>query len=449
MELRDYQQDAIQSWIDSKHCSIWEMATGTGKTFTATMAVGDLAKQLSENRQSVLIIIVCPLLDLVDQWVESFTKAGFAPIRAAEGTPNWIGPLTKAMIDLAELPGRVRVVVSTTATYSNESLQGVLRNVNASIVFIGDEVHNLGSRNFLPLLPKKARYRLGLSATPRRWNDQVGTDAILNYFGEISFAFDIKAAISSGALTPYRYIPRVTEMSALEAEHYSDLTNQLSSILRGRSFVELDAVSARRAGALLTSRNALLGGIDPKWGNLKQDLKANAESNGQLIYCSPGTYPLGGTEREIDRAGTLLSESGLGEFRKYESLTHRQERRASLLDFKNGALKYLISMQCLDEGVDIPSARIAYFVASSSNPRQFVQRRGRVLRKHPGKEQATIYDYFMLPRKMSQASDSLALEQSIGRKELRRTLDFISACSNKGEALSAIQPLLDRYGEEI
>lgn len=447
MELRDYQLEAIQSWSDSKYCSIWEMATGTGKTFTATFATLSLAEELRETRQSVLIVIVCPLLDLVDQWVASVEGFGQHGVRAAEGSINWLEQFTTAVVDLSSRPGRVRVVVATMATFASGKFQNILRSVTSNVIFVGDEVHNFGSARYQDLLPKKARFRLGLSATPRRWNDSDGTDAILQYFGDVSFVFDIKTAIQRGALTPYRYQPRLTEMSALEAEHYAGLTVQLAAILRGRSLAELNKEAARRAGALLTARSALIGGISPKWEMLKKDLESNLHRNGQLIYCSPGTYPLGSNEREIDLAGQLLKKAGFGQYRNYESLTQRSERLQSLADFKAGSVKYLISMRCLDEGVDIPSAEIAYFIASSANPRQFIQRRGRVLRKHPGKEHAVIYDYFMLPRKMSYSSDSFALEQSIGKKELQRTLDFIGACNNQGEALAAIKPLLDRYGE--
>jgi superfamily II DNA or RNA helicase len=424
------------------------MATGTGKTFTATRALVDLSDQLASSNESALTLIVCPLLDLVDQWLHSLNQEGFATLRAAEGVTNWQNQFNKIAEDLALVPGRQRVIVTTTATFATDSFQKVLGAISSTVIFIADEVHNFGSTSLLALLPKRAKFRLGLSATPKRWNDPFGSEGIVDYFGEIGIQIDIKKAIALGALAPYLYFPRLNAMSALEGEMYNDLTIQLAAVLRGRSFIELDKVSAQKAGAILTARSALLGSVESKWGTIKPDLDSNHDQPGQLIYCGVGSSPLTPDSREIELTESKLIDAGFKSIARYEAQTDRELRKTLLADFKAGRLKYLLSMKCLDEGVDIPSADKAYFIASSANPRQFIQRRGRVLRKHEGKAQARIYDYFLLPRRMSAGGSSIGTDLTIGKRELDRTLDFIDACQNPKDALDAIKPLIEMYGND-
>ncbi len=448
MELRNYQSEAISSWSKAQHLGIWEMATGTGKTFTAVSAILNLLGQLQKERESCLTLVVCPLLDLVDQWESQFTKFGFDVIHVAEGTSNWANDFARAIHDLSLVPGRQRVAIATIATFSSPKFQQALLGLNSELLFVADEVHNFGSSTVAPLLPKKARMRLGLSATPRRWNDDWGTIAISDYFGPVIFNFTIKDAIAAGALTEYLYFPRLTEMTSLESETYAEMTIRLAGILRGRSFQELDKVSAQKAGAILTSRAALLGAVTSKWRNLEADLTLNKGQAGQLVYTGVGSSPLTPSSREIEITEDLMKKMALTSLARYESLTDRATRRRLLEEFRQGRLEYLLSMKCLDEGVDIPNAKFAYFVASSANPRQFIQRRGRVLRKAENKDNAQIYDYFMLPRAMSLTGISLTLDRKIGARELARTLDFIDACSNKAEALESIRPLIEMYGDE-
>lgn len=446
MELRAYQSEAITAWKNSDYSCIWEMATGTGKTFTAVMALVELTHHLKSIRTSSLTLVVCPLLDLADQWQSSLEDQGFQVLRAAEGQSGWNRQFMSIVEELSFVPGRQRVVVTTTSTFTSAAFRKILSAITSEIVFVADEVHNFGSINLLEALPKKAKYRLGLSATPRRWNDLFGTQAIIDYFGDVAFQMSIKAAIQVGVLTPYYYYPRMNPMSPLETELYSELTTQLAAVLKGRSFNELDKVSAQKAGAILTTRAALLGSVESKWPTFSGDLSVNENLFGQLIYCGVGSSPLTPGLREIELTETKMSSAGYKSLAKYESLTDRPSRKALLKDFRENRLKYLLSMRCLDEGVDIPSAGTAYFIASSSNPRQFIQRRGRVLRQFPGKSSATIYDYFLLPSGLSGPGNSLSTDKAIGRRELDRTLDFIDSCLNPKEALEAISPLVEMYG---
>jgi superfamily II DNA or RNA helicase len=444
VELRNYQSEAIESWIAADYSSILEMATGTGKTLTAVSAAIRVASDLRTTKTSALILVVCPYLHLVDQWCKYFQDFGYSALEACENKSSWFGPASRKLADASLILGSTVVIVATQATFITSTFQGLVSNFSGEIIFLADEVHNLGTPKSNAALPKNASYRLGLSATPERWLDPQGTKSLLDYFGPISYSLDIKRAISLGCLSPYNYYPRIAELSEAETDSFAELSVKLAQILGGRSIFELNEQDAQKAGAVLRARAAILGDAAAKWFELKKDLELNSGKRGQLVYCSEGTSPNNPETRQIDRVLALISREKLGAAAIYEASTPRQMRQELIEKFTSGTLTHLLSMRCLDEGVDIPSATSAYFVASSANPRQFVQRRGRVLRTHALKSVANIYDYFLVP-KMSGDGSRFEAEKAIGKRELQRTLQFIDACENKEEALLCIRPLRDYY----
>ena len=153
-----------------------------------------------------------------------------------------------------------------------------------------------------------------------------------------------------------------------------------------------------------------------------------------LIYCAPGEH-----------ASVLRSVSSLG-LRCHEFVhTVPLRVRTQLLEaFGKGEIQVLIAMKCLDEGVDVPSTRTAIFMASTTNPREFIQRRGRVLRRDPGKTAATIYDLVTVPPVDAGPWDQGG--RSVLRHEMPRFAEFSSAAQNQYAARHVVRDLLDRYG---
>jgi len=121
-------------------------------------------------------------------------------------------------------------------------------------------------------------------------------------------------------------------------------------------------------------------------------------------------------------------------------LTEREELRRQ---FESGELQGLVAIRCLDEGVDIPAIQTAIILASSGNPRQFIQRRGRILRPYPGKERATLFDTIVLPPELDR--ETLEIERNLLRKELRRFVEFADLADNAGEARIKLLALQKRY----
>lgn len=448
--LRDYQETAIESWYRNQGRGIFEMATGTGKTITALTLVTRFSARFVNNNKPFLALVVCPFTHLVDQWATEIERFNMQPIKCYEVYTKWEGRFRQANNQLNLGGPHVEVLVATIETFRSERFQRILNDVKIPTLLIADEVHNFGSPQIAKILPDNVDYRLGLSATPQRFEDEE-TDLILSYFGKIIFELDLREAIRIGALCHYRYVPIATFLNAEELERYVHLVREIGKIyaIKGEHG-SIDDYEGR-LGQLLGERAMVLGHCADKIGAFKEQSEKRRDSMFQLVYCAEGFPPLRSQDkRQIDEIQVFLGTSRNERVAKYVSET-KSELRAELLSrFGSGSdLKYLLSMRCLDEGVDIPDARVAYLLASSRNPRQFVQRRGRVLRRPPGggEKVAEIIDFLSLPP--INGIDLTAVEFEVERKliagELERAREFASIADNGQEALLEIQRLIDLY----
>ncbi len=386
-------------------------------------------------------MLVCPLIHLVDQWSEYFRASSWPFVKAYQTRASWESELLVAAEKSARMPGSKLAVIVTQATFLTPHFQALLQGLPGEIAIVGDEVHNLGSQSVLPKLPTRAKYRLGLSATPGRWGDPQGTDALTSYFGPISYSVSISDAIKSGALCEYLYYPRVANLTFEETSGYIEITADIGKIMRGRDFAELSDVEQDKVGKLLRARAAIIGMASEKLPLLMTDLETNEGKMGQLVYCPEGSQ---NGVRFIDVIKVAMHERGHISSAIYDSTTKQSNRLAILASFSEGHTQHVLSMRCLDEGIDVPNAQIAYFMASSANPRQFIQRRGRVLRQNGGFKIASIFDYFVVPN-LQASQQALEVEKAIGRRELARVMDFIESCANPEEALELIAPLRKFY----
>jgi DNA phosphorothioation system restriction enzyme len=443
---RDYQRQAIEAWFRNQGRGILEMATGTGKTKTAIVAATQLSRVLQQREEPLVIVVLAPYQHLVDQWLTEFADFGVRPIGVYESSDLWI-PKVEAQLGQARLGQRTNVtMVATLASFRGDRFQSVLSRITQPLLIVADEVHNLGSEAYHSALPPNATYRLALSATPERWFDPEGTDALKDYFGPIVYQLGLGKAIEIGALCRYRYLPRLVELDAEETKLYIELTTQIAQRMSNGENLSADDDSA--IGQLLRQRAGVLGHAEGKLARLRSDLTFRRDAWYQLVYCAEGTRPTPpGEQRGPNQLAEVMdligNQLGLAAH-SYVAETPRPERRVLLRRFDSGNdLRFLVSMRCLDEGVDIPNARIGYLLASSTNPRQFIQRRGRLLRRSEGKDQAEIFDYMAVPD--AAAPVNFDVERRLLARELERANEFGKLAENYEATLELLRPLKDKY----
>lgn len=426
--LRPYQDKAIAAWFNHRCRGLFEMATGTGKTITALAA----SARLFERERRLAIIIAVPYQHLVDQWHQEAAEFGYKPILAYQSKSSWLEKLNHQIIEFNGGYRQFISVIVTHSTFISPDFQGSIARLDSPALIIADEAHHLGAERSRQHYPEHIPYRLALSATPDRWFDDAGTDALRTYFGETVFAFALEQAIGV-SLTPYYYYPHLVSLSDDEMVEYEALSLKIARLVNNEDVEKQSALKM-----LLIKRANLLNTAVNKLEKLSELLDRESYLEHTLFYCAPG---------QIDDVMQLVGwEKGIliNQFTAEEKPVERQQLLAS---FAKGELQALAAMKCLDEGVDVPSTRTAYFLASSSNPREFIQRRGRILRKAAGKEHSIIHDLIAVPPvTFNRESPAFNAERSIVRRELQRFKEFASPALNKHEALDVIWDLAGFYG---
>lgn len=432
IELRDYQEEAVKRWLKTGK-GILEMATGTGKTITALTA----ALRKWEELRRLAIIITVPYIHLMDQWEVICKKFGFETIKCSGNVGSWSSEIRKKIIEFRHKVIDNLCIITVVNTASKDKFLSLINKLpKEKTLFIGDEVHTLGTTNFQNAMPNNADFRLGLSATPWRWFDEKGTRIIYDYFGEVVFEYGLGKAIKNGYLAKYLYFPITVALTEKEEKEYEELTNKLGPFLNTTENEE----TAERKKKLLIKRARIISNASQKTKKLislinelkEKAYEENEEIKHILFYCPLGKH------REILK---IVAQSGL----KAHEFVHNiasSERIEILKRFSDGDIQALIAIKCLDEGVDVPATETAVFLASTTNPREFIQRRGRILRLYQGKKQAYIYDFIVVPS--SKTKDSIAL--SLLRHEMPRFAEFSDIAVNKFDARKKLIPLLDEYG---
>jgi DNA phosphorothioation system restriction enzyme len=447
LELRPYQRQAIKNWFEANGHGIFKMATGTGKTVTALGSVVKMSEVMLKAGKSLAIIIVCPFQHLVTQWETEVRHFGFRPILCYESRSTWLSESNQAITEVNGTSGAVRVLIATNATFCGESFQRLLEAFSSPVMLIADEVHNLGASSSVDKLPPNADYRLGLSATPERWQDEEGTTALSAYFGEVVFEFGLAEAIREGALTPYNYYPVIIDLELDELHQYMELTRKIAeaSVRSKKSSADDDALKfllLRRARLLASARNKL-----PALRSLlsSQELRSSTHN---LIYCGDGRVESStdeSEEKQINAISRMVGRELGWKASTYVAETPNDVRSQLLRDFASGRLRALIAIRCLDEGVDVRETRRAFILASSANPRQFVQRRGRVLRRSEGKDFSEIWDFIVVPPSRALDAAGFNVERKLVERELSRVSEFANLARNGPQASRALLKLKQDY----
>jgi DNA phosphorothioation system restriction enzyme len=445
-QLRPYQQQAVENWFKNKGRGTLKMATGSGKTITALAIASELYKKCAAQKVPLqALLIICPYRHLVTQWAAESCKFGLQPILAFDKVQTWQGELQSQLMDLS-LGSKLFVsVITTNATLMRDTLQSQLAFFPQWTLVIGDEAHNLGARRLEQSLPdNNPPLRLALSATPERYFDEEGTEKLFEYFGSvIQPEFTLKDAIASGALTPYLYHPRLIKLTEEEIEVYADLTAKIGRALASGKRSETDEAIL---SALLVKRARLVGSAANKLTSLRELMANRTRTRHTLFYCGDGSVEDEVSEeslRQLEAVTRLLREEMGVRVQPYTAETRLEDREELRYQFETGMLQGLVAIRCLDEGVDIPAIQTAVIMASSSNPRQFVQRRGRILRKSEGKERAELFDMIVIPPDLG--GELFEVERNLLRSELRRFAEFADLAVNRAQAREALLPLQRQY----
>lgn len=443
LQARDYQRRAIEAWLSNQGQGILNMATGTGKTITSLLAASELAT-LQEGR--LVLIVAAPYQHLVDQWVTELREFGVSPLRAYQSRSTWTDDVVSRLTEFSTGVRDVVAIVTTHATFASEHFQGILSRVDGSqTLLIADEVHHMGAPHIREHLPDAVRARLGLSATPERWYDEAGTEALLSYFASgVVFEYGLQEAIDNGHLCEYYYVPHIISLTPDEEEEYLALSKAIGRRMASQGgdgqTGDADLTADETLKQLLFKRARLIGTAENKLPRLRSLIERSGELDHALVYCSDGSVETGEgeqTKRQL-RAATQLLGTELGMRVHQFTYEEDQETRERLLsDFESGTLQALVAIRCLDEGVDVPATRTAFILASSSNPRQFVQRRGRILRPHEGKDSAVIHDFIVAPPgsvRSPGGNTEFDVERNLIKKELSRVATFATAAKNHPDA---------------
>lgn len=456
IKLYDYQKEAVENWEKNKFRGIFNMATGTGKTITGLAAVARLSQKV---RNELAVIIVCPYQHLVEQWVEDIRLFNMKPIigYSASSQRNWKDTLYNAVIDYNLGVINHFCLVTTNATYATDFVQHQINKLERRSVIIVDEAHNFGAMNLSTKLNKKIPFRLALSATLERYGDPEGTKKLYDYFGKECINYPLEKAIKEQKLTPYYYYPKLICLSEDELNVYRQLSRQLAKcIIKTKTGkTKLNEIGKRIA----IKRARLVAGAINKLSALKKYIKPYVNDKHILVYCGATTisdvdYVEGNpndTEiRQIEAVSDILGNQLNMKISQFTSKETPEEREILKREFAKGDnLQALVAIRCLDEGVNIPKIKTAFILASSTNPKEYIQRRGRVLRRAEGKRYAEIYDFITIPRPLDHVKnlsiDEVKSDISLVKKEIERVRDFAEISNNAQDSYRLIDKLVNVY----
>ncbi|QEK11544.1 DEAD/DEAH box helicase [Crassaminicella thermophila] len=459
IKLYDYQIEAIDKWEKQDFKGIFDMATGTGKTFTGLGAVARLSEKLDDR---LAVVIVCPYQHLVEQWVEDAKNFNIMPIIGYSNSPqkDWKKRLSTSVRN-QKLKVRGRdffTFICTNATFKSKIVQEQISKIKNNLLLVVDEAHNFGTEGIRNLLDDRFTYRLALSATLERHNDEEGTQKLYNYFGEKCIEYSLEQAIKEKKLTPYKYYPVVTTLTEDEREIYSKLSYEMSrNLIKGKN----GKLKLSKYGEILALKRArIVAAAKEKIDVLREKIVPYKNDSYILVYCGIANVIDDNQDysivdecdlRQIDVVTNLLGNELNMKVSQFTSKEDIEERKILKEQFAKGEqLQALIAIKCLDEGVNIPKIKTAFILASTTNPKEYIQRRGRVLRRAEGKDFAEIYDFITLPRPLDEVS-SLTIEEmkrdiSLVQNEIVRMEEFGRISMNAMDSYSLIWEIRELYG---
>lgn len=455
-----YQEDAYTAWIRNNRMGIFAMATGTGKTVTSLNCA--LHEFQIDGYYHLLILV--PTLDLVEQWIGELQNFNYKKIIGVSSlNPTW----RRELVELSQRVKRGRIVnfaiISTYDSFVNKDFQLLLPHISDKLVLIADEAHNIGGnlvkKCFKSLQIKR---RIALSATPERIYDDEEAEGIGVFFNDkhpYIYSFPMSKAINEGRLCRYYYYPKIAYLNEEEMELYAYYTKKLVALWDDQKKC---FTNKKEAEIIMMNRKRIIHKCDDKLRVYSEILNEIGEEKLKytFVYAPQGKYAKVGDdnvslseEDDISFIQKLLDETKRIYPNKhcntFTSKDNKETRSNLLKSFGDGTLDILLAMKCLDEGVDVPRAEVGIFTASTGNPREFIQRRGRLLRKHDDKKYSYIYDIIVIPDTISRESSFSSMESNLVKSELKRVAYFATLaqnCYTNGGAYETLNEIAHHFG---
>lgn len=435
-----YQMEAYDKWVSRGKKGVFAMATGTGKTITSLNCA--LEEYYKDDFYRLLILV--PSLALVEQWEDEARNFNYKNIICVSSdNSRWKQNVVALTNKLSHGRNVNFVIISTYQSFVMDDFQVLLKDLSNGTILIADEAHNIGSEGVRSAFRKLSiERRIALSATPKRIYDEEGTREIETFFNDThpyTYSFSMRRAIDEERLMSYYYFPYLAKLEENEMIEYAKITRQLVQMYNETKEGFADPERARR---LLLLRKNILHKAHNKMTVFQQIIQEIGQD--KLKYCF--VYSAAGKRsRSDEQDDEALDEYILQEMQRilkqtfpdttcnsYTGVDSKQLRKQKLEAFASGQLDVLFAKNCLDEGVDVPRAEYGIFTSSTGNPRQFIQRRGRLLRKHEDKRFAWIYDIIVVPDFTSPFYERRfwTMEKHLVENEMRRVANFGSLASN-------------------
>lgn len=359
----DYQLEAITAWTNAKRWGSIVLPTGAGKTFVALRAI-------AETQVSTLVVV--PTIDLLHQWYARLETAFQTKIGVWYGLEKDAQPIT---------------VTTYPSAWANAETLG-----DQFKLLIFDEIHHLPAPSWHEIaLMCAAPFRLGLTATyPDAASEgEARVQLLHDYVGPIVYHKRIDE-LTGQQLAEYRTERIRIDLTDAEQADYDAAYATYTGYVRETRLRESHGANwwnemTRRSGYEQGARRAKVAEIKLK--EIVHQARGKLDVVNELLREHPTTPMLIFTAHnrfayEIARRHLL------------PAITHQTkaaERKAILDGFRGGTYRAIVTSKVLNEGVDVPEAKVAVVLGGSATAREYVQRLGRVLRKQ-GNAEAVLYE---------------------------------------------------------
>lgn len=441
-QMREYQKKAVENWKNNNYVGIFDMATGTGKTKTACFGMCEIFSEVKR----MIICIAVPSKTLVEQWYDELLNFNVTAIKYySDQDDDYKKKLKRSLINFKQKNTNLVCIIITNKSFLSDNFQSIIKDYAKQTLLIVDEAHNFGAEKISKTLEIDYKYRLALSATFDRYNDKKGTEKLYDFFQKKCIELSLEEAIEKGFLTKYKYYPIIVNLNENELENYIELSKKIGKLMN----INSDSTALEK---LLIKRARIVASAENKIESLLKELEKYKKKHNMLIYCGVSNIDeevCGEEKKEIDFViEEIYNKLGIIGTR-FTSRENSEERKRILNAYKNKDIQCLVAIKCLDEGIDIPSIRTAFILASCTNPREYIQRRGRVLRKDENKEYAEIYDFIVIPHhidyKLFKSDENLKIKQSLVYRELKRMNEFSKIAINSAISSKIEDDLKDKY----
>ncbi|MDR6299909.1 DEAD/DEAH box helicase family protein [Mesonia maritima] len=447
---REYQKEAFEAWKSNSYSGVFAMATGTGKTITSLNCL----LNIYQEEASYKAIILVPSIALLNQWEEEVKSFNFNIILKVGGGNKWEKDFANYCSNFNWGLKENLIIISTYGSFVLDRFQRQFSKIQSEFLLIADEAHNMGANNIKSKLSQvSVAKKIGLSATPKRVYDPEGTLALDSFFKDsppYTYSFGMEKALEYGYLTGYKYYPMIVELTENEFQEYSAISKQLlkyfdfeNGKFRDDPIVEILLLKRKNIIHKAFNKLSLFSEIV---GKLKKENKCKYI----FAYIPEGNYvnDEGDQTRILNEYLKKVStDFPSTKMNSYTSLDNNLDE--ILRGFEEGKIEILMAMKMLDEGVDVPRAEIGIFASSTGNPRQFIQRRGRLLRKHTNKRYSTIYDMVVIPKLNEYNNELFSIEKSLVKNELTRVAYFSSLSLNFYDSKDALEEVCKKYNLDL